>query len=140
MDAFAQVMNSWQEALNSDQELKERNKSISSTLEGKTAVQLEVAKRPPQVVEIQSGKFSVHQGTSKIPLLRWKLSLDLFKDVMLGKYRIVYSLLDPRGEVSFDSENFTHWNGATIIEMLLLAQELTAKDGEVVRLVRELGE
>jgi hypothetical protein len=140
MDNFEKVMSSWQEALNSDQELKERNRNISSTLEGKTALQLEVAKKPPQVIEVQDGKFTIHQGSVRTPLLKWTLSLDLFKDIMLGKYRVVYGLLDPRGEVSFDSENFTHWNGASIIEMLLLAQELAVRDGEVSRLVRELGE
>ena len=43
-----------------------------------------------------------------------------------------------RGELSFDTSNFTHWNGATIIEMLLLAHEMTIKDQKVSKLVQEL--
>jgi hypothetical protein len=140
MDNLEKFMSSWQKALNEDQELKERNKHISSTLEGKTAIQLEIAKKPSYVVKVQEGRFTVCQGSAKTPLLQWKLSLDLFKDVMLGKYRLVYGLLDPRGEISFDRDNFTHWNGATIIEMLLLAQELVVKDSEASRLTRELEE
>jgi len=140
MDNLGKIMSRWQEVLNSDQELEERNKSIYSTLEGKTAIQLEVEKQPAYVVEVQGGKFIVHQGSAKMPLLKWRLSLDLFRDIMLGKYRLVYGLLDPRGEVSFDTAHFTHWNGASIIEMLLLAQELAVKEGEATRLIRELGE
>jgi hypothetical protein len=140
MDNFAKIMSDWQQVLNTDKELEERNTNIYSSLEGKTAIQLEVEKQPSYLIDIKGGKFTVHQGSTKNPLLKWKLSLDLFKDVMLGKYRLVYGLLDPRGEVSFDTSNFTHWNGATIIEMLFLAQELVSKNSEILKLVEELGE
>jgi len=140
MDNFAKIMSDWQQVLNTDKELEERNTNIYSSLEGKTAIQLEVEKQPSYLIDIKGGKFAVHQGSTKNPLLKWKLSLDLFKDVMLGKYRLVYGLLDPRGEVSFDTSNFTHWNGATIIEMLFLAQELVSKNSEILKLVEELGE
>jgi hypothetical protein len=140
MDAFAKVMNSWEEVLNKDKELEERNESFYSTIEGKTAIQLEVEKKPAYRVEVKGGKFKVQPGSGKNPLLNWKVSLDLFKDVMLGRYRLVYGLLDPRGEVSFHTEHFTHWNGATIIEMLFLAQELISKHEEISKLVKDLGE
>jgi hypothetical protein len=140
MNGFEKVMSSWEQLLNSDSELKERNKSIYSTLEGKTAIQIEVAKKPSYVVDIQGGTFTVHQGSVSAPLLRWKLSAGLFKDVMLGKYRLVYGLLDPRGEIAFDTGHFTHWNGATIIEMLFLAQELVVKDRELSEMVKGLEE
>ncbi len=138
MDDFAKIMSSLEEVLNSDAELEERNKSIYSTLEGRTAVQLEVEGKPSYVVDIEDGRFKVHQGISTTPLLSWKLPVSLFKDVMLGKHRLIYSLLDPRGTLSFDTPNFTHWNGATIIELLFLSCEMGIKKSEVSKLVEGL--
>jgi hypothetical protein len=138
MDDFAKIMSSLEEVLNRDAELEERNKSIYSTLEGRTAVQLEVEGKPSYVVDIEDGRFKVHQGTATIPLLSWKLPVSLFKDVMLGKHRLIYSLLDPRGTLSFDTPNFTHWNGATIIELLFLSCEMGIKNPEVSKLVEGL--
>lgn len=139
MDNFAKIMNRWEEMLNCDAELEERNKSIYSSLEGRTAVQLEVEGQPSYIVDISSGKFKVHQGSAESPLLSWKLPVSLFRDVMLGKYRLIYSLLDSRGTLSFDTPHFTHWNGATIIEMLFLASEISVKNSEVSKLVEGLG-
>jgi hypothetical protein len=138
MDTFAKIMNRWEEVLNQDVELEERNKSIYSDLEGRTAIQLELEGQPSYIVDVNSGKFMVRQGSSKSPLLNWKLPVSLFKNVMLGKHRLIYSLLDPKGTLSFDTPHFTHWNGATIIEMLYLACEMSAKSSEVSKLVEVL--
>ena len=140
MGDFEKVMSIWEEVLNKDSELGERNKSIYSTLEGRTAIQLEVEGKPSYVVDIKGGRFKVHQGTATNPLLSWKLPVSLFKDVMLGKHRLIYSLLDSRGTLSFDTPNFTHWNGATIIEMLFLSCEMGIKNLEVSKLVEGLGD
>ncbi len=131
-------MDYWEEVLNTDPELKERNKSIYSSLEGRTAIQLEVEGKPPYLVSVNGCKFKVQQGSATSPLLRWKLPVSLFKDVMLEKHRLIYSLLDPRGTISFDTPHFTHWNGATVIEMLFLAQEMTIKNTEMSKLVEGL--
>ena len=138
MDNFAKMMNCWEEVLNTDAELEERNKSIYSSLEGMTAIQLEVEGQPSYIMDVKSGKFKLQQGSATSPLLKWKLPVALFKDVLLGKLRLIYSLLDQRGTVSFDTPNFTHWNGATVIEMLFLACELCAKNQEVSKLVEGL--
>ena len=139
MDTFAKIMNRWEKVLNQDGELEERSKSIYSDLEGRTAIQLELEGQPAYIVDINDGKFKVHQGTATSPLICWKLPVSLFKDVMLGKQRLIYGLLDSRGNLSFDTPSFTHWNGATIIEMLFLASEMCVKSSEVSKLVEELG-
>ncbi|MBW2183412.1 MAG: hypothetical protein JRF49_06065 [Deltaproteobacteria bacterium] len=46
IDVFAKIMSNWEEVLNSDAELEERNKSIYSSLKGRTAIQLEVEGQP----------------------------------------------------------------------------------------------
>lgn len=138
MDDFDKVMNHWEKVLNGDAELAERNKSIYSTLKGRTAIQIELVGQSPYMVAVHDGKFKVKQGSGKNPLLNWKLPVSLFKDVMLGKQRLIYGLLDPRGILTFDTPNFTHWNGATIIEMLFLACEMGKKEADVCKLVEGL--
>ena len=138
MDNFATIMDRWGTALNSDEELAERNKSIYSSLEGRTAINLEVAGQNPYRVDVSGGKFAVQQGSAEGPLLTWKLPPALLKDVMLGKQRLIYGLLDPRGTLAFDTPNFTHWNGATIIEMLFLACEMGEKEAHISQLIKGL--
>ena len=140
MDKFSKIMSCWEELLNTDTELEERNKSIYSSLEGRTAIQLEVEGQPSYVVDVNGGKFKVHQGSATRPLLSWKLPVSLFKDVMMGKHRLIYSLLDPQGSLCFDTPHFTHWNGATIIEMLYLACEMGVKNPEVSKLAEVMEE
>jgi len=138
MDNFAKIMDRWGTILNGDEELAERNKSIYSSLEGRTAITLEVEGQNPYRVDVSSGKFMVHQGSAEGPLLTWKLPLALLKEVMLGKQRLIYGLLDPRGTLAFDTPNFTHWNGATIIEILFLACEMGEKDTHISQLIKGL--
>ena len=138
MDNLAKIMESWEGILNSDAELAERGKSIYSTMEGKSAVQIEIEGFPAYHVDVADYRFKVGRGPATGALLTWKLPLSLFKDVMLGKYRLIYSLLDPRGTITFDTPNFTHWNGATIIEMLYLACEMARKSRAFSELVEGL--
>ena len=136
MDNFATIMDRWATVLNEDEELAERNKSIYSSVEGRTAIQIEVEGQSSYTVEIKKGKFKVQKGSAAGPLLTWKLPLALLKDVMLGKQRLIYGLLDPRGTLVFDTPNFTHWNGATIIEMLFLACEMGKKEADISQLIK----
>ena len=138
MDNVATIMKRWEAVLNSDEELAERNKSIYSSVEGRTAIQIELEGQSSYTVEIKKGKFKVQKGSDKKPLLTWKLPVVLFKGVMLGEQRLIYALLDPRGALSFDTPNFSHWNGATIIEMLFLACEMGQKESKIAKLVEGL--
>lgn len=138
MDNLATIMEAWEEVLNGDAELSERARSMYSTLEGKAAVQVEIEGLPPYAVNASGDRFSITRGSSPGALLTWKLPLSLFKDVLLGRHRLIYGLLDPRGSLTFDTPNFTHWNGATIIEMLYLACEMTLKNQALGDLVERM--
>lgn len=138
MDNLATIMKRWEEVLNSDKELAERNKSIYSSVEGRIPIQIDVEGQSPYKIEIKGGKFKIQKGSDKKSLLTWKLPVVLFKDVMLGKQRLIYAMLDPRGTLSFDTPNFSHWNGATIIEMLFLACEMGQKESNISKLVEGL--
>ena len=138
MDTIAKIMSNWEQILNEDAELQERNQSPYSTIEGKNAVQLDVGQHPSYTVSINGGKFKVKKGPSKKPLFHWKVPCNVFKNTMLGNTKLLYGILDPQGKLLFDTSNFTHWNGATIIEMLLLAQEMTSNNQTIKTLVEEL--
>jgi hypothetical protein len=138
MDNLAKIMESWEAVLNSDAELAERGTSIYSTLEGKSAIQIEIKGYSSYRVDVVGNKFKIQRGRADSALLVWKLSLSLFKDVMLGRHRLIYSLLDPQGVLTFDTPNFTHWNGASIIEMLYLAYEMVQKSKVQAELVEGL--
>jgi hypothetical protein len=139
MNNLATIMKRWEEVLNIDKELAERNRSIYSSVEGSIPIQIEVDGESSYKVEIKGGKFKIQKGSDKKPLLTWKLPVELFKEVMLGKQRLIYAMLDPRGTLSFDKPNFTHWNGATIIEMLFLASEMGQNESNISKLVEGLG-
>jgi hypothetical protein len=138
MDNLATIMKRWEEVLNGDTELAERNKSIYSSVEGRIPLQIEIEGLSPYKVGIKGGKFTIQKGSDRKPLLAWKLPVVLFKEVMLGKQRLIYAMLDSRGTLSFDTPNFSHWNGATIIEMLFLACEMGQKESNISKLVEGL--
>ncbi len=140
MNSLKKFMKQFEQILNSDIELLERNKSYYSTIEGKTAVVIDVNNHLPLSVEIKSGKFRVTDKVKKDkPLLHWKTNEKIFKDAMLGNHKLLFSLLDPEGELLFDTNNFTHWNGATVIEILLLAHEMTVNNPEITKIVNQMG-
>ena len=89
-------------------------------------------------MDVKEGKFKVSTGAAEKPLLRWKMSNRIFSEVIQRKHQLLYSMLDPEAELTFDTPHFTHWNGATIIEMLLLASEMTTKNPDIQELVLQM--
>lgn len=138
MNFFAELMSRWEQILNADEELQERNRSFYSTIEGRTAIELIVGNQPPYKVEVKDGKFKITTGAADKPLLRWKMPDKIFTEVLQRKHQLLYSMLDPGVELTFDTPYFTHWNGATIIEMLLLASEMTINNPDIKELVQHM--
>lgn len=129
----------WEAMLNSDEELQLRTRDDASTLEGKTAIQLRIEGAGHVAVNVKDGKLEINKNTSQSPLLCWNVPLALFKEVLLDKQPVLYALLDERGSLSFDTHNFTHFDGASIIEMLYLAQEVVKGDAQLQQLFYQLG-
>ena len=138
MNRFAEIMLRWEQLLNADEELQERNRSTYSTIEGRTVIELIVGDQPSYRVEVKDGKFKVSTGAAEKPLLRWKMPNKIFSEVIQRKHQLLYSMLDPEAELTFDTPHFTHWNGATIIEMLLLASEMTIQNPDIQELVQQM--
>jgi hypothetical protein len=119
--------------------LQARNAHFKSTIEqGKAMVEVEVEGKGVYTVELKGERLHIRSGRASIPLLSWRVPLDLLKDVLLGKERILYALLDKRCRLSFDTPNFTHWNGTTALKVILSACEMVKRSPEMRRLVEEL--
>ena len=65
MDNVSTIMDRWEEVLNDDKELEERNKSMYSSVEGRIAIQIEVEGQPSYKVEIKGGRFKVQKGSAE---------------------------------------------------------------------------
>jgi len=139
MEKIASFIKKWEDALNGDEELQLRNKDRASTLEGKVALQLNIEGIGQYSLQVKDRKFKIDKGISPNPLLCWDLPSSLLKEVLLNKQPVFYALLDERGGLSFDTPHFTHFNGASIIEMLYLAQEVVKRDAEAQQLIQQLG-
>jgi hypothetical protein len=139
MDVFHEFVQNWEAYLNQDSVLEERTAHFKSTLEkGQTIVELEVEGKGVFSVELKEKGFQIRTGKAALPLLGWKVPLSLFKEALLGKERILYALLDTRCRLSFDTPHFTHWDGITALEIILLACEMVKKSPEMRKIAEEM--
>jgi hypothetical protein len=132
-------MHKWEESLNRDAMLTRRIAHIKSTIkEGKAVIELEIEGKGIFTMVLARKRFQLTSGKSTTPLLRWRVPLTLFKEVLLGKEKILYALLDKVGALSFDTPHFTHWNGATALATILIAQEMVKKDHETRKILENI--
>lgn len=139
MEALQEFKEKWQAALRQDDVLNKRNKHIQSSIkDGSAVVELTIQDKAVFTVSLKAGEFQLQEGKAKTPLLSWSLPGKLFKEVLLGKERILYALLDKGCTLSFNSSQFTHWNGITALGVILVAQEMMRKNPEMKRIAEAL--
>jgi len=82
----------------------------------------------------RNGMFHVEPRNGMDPVLSVEMSPELFKDMVLGKERVVYSLANPQNSVSYkDGIAFSDW--ITIFEVISVLQELIESDPELWQLI-----
>jgi hypothetical protein len=139
MNLFQKFVEGWETYLNQDPVLRERTAHFKSTLaEEKALVELEVEGNSILTVERKGQKFQIREGKASMPLLSWRVPLSIFKEVLLGKERILYALMDKGCRLSFDTPHFTHWNGVTALEIILSACEMVKRSPEMKKIAEEL--
>ncbi|MEM0027437.1 MAG: hypothetical protein QXT53_05685 [Ignisphaera sp.] len=107
-------------------------------LVGRDVVELEVPERFVFTVRINDDRsFRVESRKAVNPCLRVSMPLDVFKDMALGKERVVYALADKRNNVEYDSSiGLSDW--ITVFGIIGKIQELAESDPEVWDLLERL--
>jgi len=139
MEPLQELIHRWERYLNQDPVLKKRNDHIKSTIaDGKDVFELEVKDRGTFTVKLQDKKFLLRSGKAEQPLMSWSVPMGLYKKVLLGEERIAFAMLDETSTVSFDTTNFTHWNGATALGVILMTREMVKRDTEIKKLAESI--
>jgi hypothetical protein len=90
------------------------------------------------VVELVEGKLRIREGRAKNAILSLEIPLDLFKRMLLTEERVTWAILDERCKLAFDSSSWTYYDGITILEILVCAQELMERDPKAAEIVSAL--
>lgn len=84
----------------------------------------------------EDGMFSIEPRNGIDPILSVEMPSCLFKDMVLGKERVVYSLANPQNSVSYkEGIAFSDW--ITVFEVISALQELVESDPELWRSIEE---
>jgi hypothetical protein len=108
-------------------------------LEGRELIEISIPDAlATYCVKLKKGKLRIRKGKAKKPILSLEIPLDLFKKMLLTEERVAWTVLDERCKLNFDTQSWTYYEGLTIMEILVCAQELVDKDSEIAELVRQL--
>ncbi len=108
-------------------------------LEGRELIEMSI----PEVsatysVELKKGQLSIRKGKAKKAILRLQIPIDLLKKLLLSEERVAWTVLDERCKLGFDTSSWTYYEGLTIMEVFVCAQELVEKDSALAELVKKL--
>ena len=139
MNALDKFAEKWEEYLNSDVVVKRRIEHVNSAIEeGRAVAEVDIKDRGVFTVELKGNKFHLRSGRGSKPLLSWVVPATLFREMLLGKERILYAMLDKECTLSFDTPHFTHWDGITALAVILAAQEMVKNVPEAKKLAEEM--
>ncbi|MEM0054268.1 MAG: hypothetical protein QXL89_08805 [Nitrososphaeria archaeon] len=84
----------------------------------------------------ENGIFNIAPKIGVDPILSVEMPLNLFKDMVLGKERVIYALANPQNSVSYKKGiAFSDW--ITIFEVISALQELIESDPALWQLIEE---
>ncbi len=95
MNALDKFAEKWEEYLNSDVVVKRRIEHVNSAIEeGRAVAEVDIKDRGVFNIELKGNKFHLRPGRGSKPLLSWAVPATLFREMLLGKERILYAMLD----------------------------------------------
>lgn len=110
-------------------------------LEGKELIELSVPKLFTYTFELKEGKFIIKEGSATgRPILRVRMPLDVFKEMILTKQRVIWALADPRNDLEciWPEIGWSDW--ITVLEILVIGQELVERVSTMWDLIEGLGD
>lgn len=90
-------------------------------------------------IGLQNGKFTFKEGKEGMPILEIKIPLKQFTRMLLNEETVVEALIEDGSELISNPERYNHDTGATIIELLVVAQELVERDEELKKSITSIG-
>lgn len=109
----------------------------SSILKGKDVIEIEVEGKGVYTIHVsKEGTFKVERRSAENPVLQVALPISLFKELVLGRYRVIWALSDPRARVKhMDGISLSDW--VTVLEIFACMQELVERRPDLWRAVEE---
>ena len=130
----------WMLALNNDTELRFRLRHPQCNLEGKPVLSIHLRDVDYScTIFVKQNAFYWEKALSSGALLSISLPLESFKRLLLTEDRVLdVLLLDEQCTSNFNDEAFDHFNGTTILELLVVAQEIVDADEALRRQIMSL--
>ena len=108
-------------------------------LDGKELIELTVPGVLEYTFALADGVFSVREGNARgTPILRVEMPLNTFKDMILTKQRVIWSLADPRNKVACIWPGVAYSDWITTLELLVIGQELVERNPSMWDLIEGL--
>lgn len=107
-------------------------------LKGRDLVEINVEGKFRFTVGLRTdGTFYVEERSGVNPCLKVSMPLSVFKDMVLGKERVIYALADERNVIEYDNSlGLSDW--ITIFEVIGIMQELVESDREMWEIIENL--
>ena len=90
MNTLHEFIHGLETFLNNEPIMKKRNDHIKSTIgDNRALIEIQIQGQDTFTVELKEKRFCARTGIAQTPLLRWSVPLALFKDVLLGKEKML---------------------------------------------------
>lgn len=93
-------------------------------LDGRELVELDVPDAFHCVVQLKKGEFEISRKKAKDPCLFCRIPLELFREMILGKHKVIWVLCDKSVEVKTCKQRIALSDWTTILEILVCAMDL----------------
>jgi len=104
-----------------------------SILDGKELIEIEVPDAFYCVIKLSKGKFEVKKEKAKDPCLAFSMPFKLFKEMVLGKHKIIWALSDKSVRIKSCKQGISLSDWTTILEILVGVQDLAEMNPEMWR-------
>jgi len=123
----------WISVLNKDRELRYRVQTFFEA-DDPSVLSLKIPDLDYAfTVGLQGKTFILKYGLDRKPMLEVTMPSKVFRKMLLSEEPIIEALVEDGTSITSDHERYNHERGATVIEMLVVAQELVESDGELKR-------
>lgn len=110
----------------------------TTQLDGKDVIEIVVPGKLAFSVSLENEVFRIREGKAiKPPCLSVEMPVDVLKDMLTTRHRVLWCLADPRNKVKC-VDGLPHGDWITIFEILVTLQEVVDMDPKMRKIVESL--